>query len=259
VSPDRRPHLIRIATYNIHKGRGLDGRVRIARILRVLQEIDADIIALQEVVDMTKHRGAQGAPGDPGDPGDNEKHQARFLADELGYACRVGETRKHRLGIMSNTTLTRWKIESSRHIDLTVAGRQPRGALRTDIRIGNQLLHVFNVHLGTAVRERRAQARLIDERLLTLIDVPGQRIVLGDFNDWNHGLVTRTLSKEFHLTDLAAHLPRTRAYPALLPFLHLDHIYLDHQLKIEKACFHRNRRSLIASDHLPLVVDLSLR
>ena len=226
--PDRRPNLIRVATYNIHKGRGLDGRVRIARILRVLQEIDADIIALQEVVNMTRRRGQADAP---------EQHQARFLAEELGYTCRVGETRKHRLGIMSNATLSRWKIDGSRHIDLSVAGRHPRGALRTDIRIGDTLLHVFNVHLGTAVRERRAQAKLIDERLLKLIDVSGQRIVLGDFNDWNHGLVTSTLSKEFHLTDAFGAPAAHARYPAVLPLLHLDHIYLDHKLKIEAARF----------------------
>jgi endonuclease/exonuclease/phosphatase family metal-dependent hydrolase len=242
-----RPGAFRVATYNIHKGRGLDGRIRIERILRVLQEIDADIIALQEVMNMSE-RGKS-----------PQQHQARFLADELGFSCRVGETRRHRLGILSNVTLSRWKIESSRHIDLSVAGRQPRGALRTDIRVGRDLLHIFNVHLGTAVRERRAQALLIDERLLKVLDVSGQRIVMGDFNDWNHGLVTRTLAKEFHLTDLSAHLPRTRAYPAVLPLLHLDHIYLDHRLTIENAGFHRNRRTLMASDHLPLVVDLSLR
>ena len=234
----------RIATYNIHKGRGIDGRVRIERILRVLRDIDADVVALQEVVN---HRNRS-----------PQEHQAGFLADELGYSYEVGETRKHREGVMANVTLSRLKIEGSRDIDLSVAGRQPRGALRTDIRVGTDLLHVFNVHLGTAARERRAQARLIDERLLKAIDISGQRIVMGDFNDWNHGLVTRTLSKEFHLTDLAAHLPRTRAYPAVLPLLHLDHIYLDPQLKIEKARFERNRRSLIASDHLPLVVDVTL-
>ncbi len=235
----------RIATYNIHKGRGMDGRVRIERILRVLREIDADVVALQEVINR-RDRSPQ-------------EHQACYLADELGYSFSVGETRNHRLGVMANVTLSRWKVESSRHIDLSVAGRQPRGALRTDIRVGDDLLHVFNVHLGTAVRERRAQARLIDERLLKVLDVPGQRVVMGDFNDWNHGLVTRMLSKEFHLTDLAEHVPRTRAYPAGLPLLHLDHIYLDHRLKIEQARFHRNRLSLIASDHLPLVVDVASR
>ena len=82
--------------------------------------------------------------------------------------------------------------------------------------------------------------------------------MLGDFNEWVHGMVTKTLVAEFHLTDLRAHLTRARSYPALLPLLHLDHIYFDHHLRVEKAFFHRSRRSLIASDHLPLVADLVL-
>jgi endonuclease/exonuclease/phosphatase family metal-dependent hydrolase len=115
------------------------------------------------------------------------------------------------------------------------------------------------VHLGTAVRERRQQAiRLIDRDLLRAVDISGPRIVLGDFNEWVRGLVTKTLVAEFHLTDLRAHLTRARSYPALLPMLHLDHIYFDHHLKVEKAFYHRTRRSLIASDHLPLVADLVL-
>ena len=235
----------RIATYNIHKARGIDGRTRVERILRVLREVNADIIALQEVLN---HEGRTA-----------EDHQACYLADHLGYCYSMGETRKHGEAVYGNVTLSRWKFERSNSIDLSVEGREPRGALRTDIRVGGETLHVFNVHLGTGVRERQAQARLIDQHLLQRLGVSGHRIVMGDFNDWNHGLVTRTLSREFHLTDLAEHVPRTRAYPALLPLLHLDHIYLDHELEIEKARFHRNRRSLVASDHLPLVADVTFR
>jgi endonuclease/exonuclease/phosphatase family metal-dependent hydrolase len=238
-------HTFRIATYNIHKGRGMDGRIRIGRILRVLRAVEADIVTLQEVINH--------------DDRTPEEHQACYLADELGYFYSVGETRKHRSAAYGNVTLSRWKFDTVRQVDLSVAGREPRGALRTDIHVGAELLHIFNVHLGTAVRERRTQARLIDEHLLKALDVPGHRIVMGDFNDWNHGLVTKTLSDEFHLTDLAKHLPRTRGYPALLPLVHLDHIYLDHKLKIESARFHRTRLSLMASDHLPLIAEVAFR
>ena len=233
---------IRIATYNIHKARGLDGRRRIERIAQVLDAIGADIIALQEVV---SHDGRA-----------IEDHQAAYLAGQFGYHLAIGETRKHGGGIYGNVTLSRWDFRLIRHVDLTVSGREKRGVLRTDIRIGHHLLHLFNVHLGTAIRERSRQAvRLMDTDLLNAIDISGPRIVLGDFNEWVHGRVTRTLTKEFHLTDLGAHLPRVRAYPALVPLLHLDHIYFDHHLQVEKAHFHRSRRALIASDHLPLIAD----
>src|SRR5882757_8953998 len=81
---------------------------------------------------------------------------------------------------------------------------------------------------------------------------------MGDFNEWVHVLVTRTLVAEFQFHDLRAHITSMRSYPALLPLLNLDHIYFDHHLRIEKAFFHRSRRSMMASDHLPLVADLVL-
>ncbi len=235
----------RIATYNIHKGRGLDGRIRIERIARVLEQIEADIVALQEVV---SHEGRS-----------IQDHQASYLAGCLGYRFAIGETRKHRGAAYGNVTLSRWEIRLARHVDLSVPRREERGVLRTDIAPHNRrLLHIFNVHLGTAHRERRTQAvRFVDQDLLRAVDISGPRIVLGDFNEWTHGLVTRTLTSEFHLTNLRDYIPRTRAYPSILPLLNLDHIYLDHHLRIERAFFHRNRLSLVASDHLPLVVDLA--
>jgi len=238
-------HRFRIATYNIHKCRGVDGRVHPERVARVLEELDADIVSLQEVV---SHTGAASLD-----------HQADYLAGRLGLFGAMGETRKHLGGAYGNVTLSRWDFKLVRPIDITIAGRERRAALRTDIRLGSRVLHVFNVHLGTAVRERRQQAvRLLDRDLLRALDISGPRIVLGDFNEWVRGLVTKTLVAEFHLTDLRAHLPRARSYPALAPFLHLDHIYFDHHLRIERAFFHRSRRSLFASDHLPLVADFVL-
>jgi endonuclease/exonuclease/phosphatase family metal-dependent hydrolase len=234
---------IRVATYNIHKGRGLDGRIRIERIARVLGAIDADIVALQEVV---SHEGFS-----------IEDHQASYLAERFGYSHIIGETRKHLGGVYGNVTLSRWGFEQTLHVDLSVPGREERGVLRTDIRLGPQLVHVFNAHLGTGHLERRKQAtRLVDGDLLKALDITGPRIVLGDFNEWTRGLVTRTLSGEFHRTDLRAHLPRKRAYPSGLPLLSLDHIYCDHHFRVENGHFHRSGLSLIASDHLPLVADL---
>jgi len=230
-------HRLRIATYNIHKCRGMDGRTRADRIGSVLEEVGADVLALQEVL----------------------SDQADDLAGRLSFSHAFGETRLHRGDGYGNATLSRWDFKLIRPVDVTIEGREQRAALRTDIRMGHHILHIFNVHLGTAVRERKQQAvRLMDADLLKAIDISGPRIVLGDFNEWVHGLVTRSLTAEFHLTDLRVHLKRTRSYPALLPLLHLDHIYFDHHLKVEKAHFHRSRRAMIASDHLPLVADLIL-
>jgi endonuclease/exonuclease/phosphatase family metal-dependent hydrolase len=223
----------------------LDGRVRIERIARVLSAVHADIVALQEVVSCEGS-----AP---------EDHQARYLAEQFGYYYAIGETRKYRGGAYGNVTLSRWKFERTRHADLSVFGREERGVLRTDLRVGKLLLHAFNIHLGTGHLERRKQARrLMDADLLKAIDILGPRIVLGDFNEWTWGLATRTLTNGLHLTDLRAHLRRTRSYPSGLPLLHLDHIYYDSHFQVEGARFHRSRMALMASDHLPLVADLAI-
>jgi endonuclease/exonuclease/phosphatase family metal-dependent hydrolase len=114
--------------------------------------------------------------------------------------------------------------------------------------------------LGTAYRERPLQARrLLDEEILNTQHILGPRILLGDFNEWTRGVASKLLAEHFQSADLRLHLGRTRTYPGVLPFLHLDHIYYDAALVLESAAMHRSRTALLASDHLPLVADFHLR
>src|SRR5258708_39916285 len=95
---------------------------------------------------------------------------------------------------------------------------------RVAIQFHGRVLHVYNVHLGTAILERRHQAR----RLATIVSdrhVTGPKIVLGDFNEWMRGLTTTLLSAKLKSVDLQNFLKRRRTYPGLFPILHLDHIY----------------------------------
>jgi len=244
------PRKIRVVTYNVHKCQGLDRRVRPARIAAVLRETDADIIALQEVVSVESDAA-------------REAHQARFIAEELGYEFRIGENRKHKGGAYGNVVLSRLPVEDSRNYDITWRGREPRGCLRVDVKLGgaedSPVLHLFNVHLGTAFVERRHQGRkLCSESVLRDPALTGPRVVLGDFNEWTHGLASRLLSQELRSADLRQHLRTRRTYPGALPFLHLDHVYYDHTLHLERLTLHRSRLSLVASDHLPLVADFRL-
>lgn len=233
---------IRIASYNIHKGVGLDGRTSIARIVNVLREIDADVVALQEVV---SYEGREA-----------QYHQAQFLAAELDRHFSLGETRKHLGGAYGNVTLSKWAIANAKVIDVSIPGREPRGILRTDLDIGGRALHVFNTHLGTGFFERRRQAeKLIEQKLIDRGDLEGPRVVLGDFNEWTLGRVTTALREQFREAEPQRHL--RAGYPGILPLLNLDHLYADRELRIEKVRLHRTRLSLLASDHLPLVADLT--
>ncbi len=84
----------------------------------------------------------------------------------------------------------------------------------------------------------------------------GPKIVLGDFNEWTKGLATTMLTQSLESIDLFAHLKRRRTYPGFFPILHLDHIYYQGQVDIMRVQLPRTRKTLVASDHLPLVADL---
>jgi endonuclease/exonuclease/phosphatase family metal-dependent hydrolase len=220
--------------------------VRPERIVRVLREVDADIVALQEVLSIEN--------------GKREADQARFIADHLGFEYRLGENRKLRGGAYGNLVLSRFPVIDAENFDLSVKGREERGCLRADLKIGSEaVLHVYNAHLGTAYRERPHQARrLLKEAILERSDLTGARILLGDFNEWLRGVASRLLDLHFQGTDIRFHMGRSRTYPGVLPFLHLDHIYFDDALHLETARLHRSRTALIASDHLPIVADFRM-
>ncbi|MGB7922123.1 MAG: endonuclease/exonuclease/phosphatase family protein [Pyrinomonadaceae bacterium] len=239
--------MLRIVTYNAHKCRGLDRRVRPERISRVLRELDADVIALQEVLSVEGR--------------ERERDQARFIAGELGMDYRVGENRRLGGGAYGNVILSRLPIRLTQNYDITWRGRERRGCLRVDLSVGESApLHIFNVHLGTAFIERRHQGRqLVSPEILNNEELRGARLILGDFNEWTHGLASRLLASHFQSADIRLHLSRARTYPGVLPLLHLDHIYYDSALELKSLSLHRSRTALIASDHLPLVADFVLR
>ncbi len=213
----------------------MDGRVDASRVAAVLREVGADIIALQEVLD----------------------RQAAVISGELRLPYVLGENRRYRGDAYGNAVLSRFPVCLTRNYDLSVGGREQRGCLRADLMLGGDaLLHVFNVHLGTALLERRYQGRrLVTRELLNDVEIQPPRIVLGDFNEWTRGLATRLLRTHLVSPDLRSHLRRRRTYPGMMPFLHLDHIYYDPVLHLERLSLHRTRRALVASDHLPLVGD----
>jgi endonuclease/exonuclease/phosphatase family metal-dependent hydrolase len=249
----------RIATYNIHKCRGMDMKFMPQRIISVLREIDADIICLQEVVNIPEGAGLIWL--DPVETAADVFDQAGLIARAFPeYVSAFGENRPFRNGMYGNLTLTRLPLRRWRNFDVSRRGRERRGILETELQANDGAsFHVFNVHLGTGHMERRYQGRLlVHGRILTRPDVKGPRLVIGDFNEWTRGLTTRLLRKSFQTfrPRYGQRFPRT--YPGFLPLLSLDHCFYEPPLRLEAARLWRTRTALVASDHLPLVADFRL-
>ncbi len=219
-----------VASYNIHKGEGLDRRVDIERIAEVLREVDADLVGIQEVF----------------------HPQAELLADRLGMGVAMGATRVRNNAPYGNAVLTRFSIRREVTFDLTRPAREPRGGMRLDLVIGSRLLHVFNVHFGLKVRERAEQVEALVREHILRDDLLGSRVLVGDLNEWFPGPVGRTLRH-------ALHGPRIRrTHPAPLPIFPLDRIYWDRDLHADGFHVHRSRLARVASDHLPVVARLQM-
>jgi endonuclease/exonuclease/phosphatase family metal-dependent hydrolase len=235
----------RITTYNIHKCRGLDGRVRPERIVRVLRETNSDIVALQEVVGM--------------DERERERNHVRFIAEELGLDYRIGENRRLLGGAYGNAVLSSLPIISEHNHDITWRKREPRGCLEVAVAFRGQAtqLRIYNVHLGTGFFERRNQVMRLLDILNERSDESSPRVILGDVNEWPRGLASHVLSQHFSTAEPRTRLGRVRSYPGILPLAHVDHIYYDASLVVKEIKVHRTGLALIASDHLPLVADFT--
>jgi endonuclease/exonuclease/phosphatase family metal-dependent hydrolase len=221
---------VTVASYNIHKAEGLDRRVDLARIARVLREIDADLVGIQEIY----------------------RPQAEALAAELRMGMAMGVTRHVGTTPYGNAIFTRFTVCGSHAFDLTRPPREPRGGLRLDTKVGDQELHLFNVHFGLKIRERAEQVEALVQEQVLRHDLPGSRVVIGDLNEWFPGAVGRTLRRELHGPRIR------RTHPAPLPIFPLDRIYWDRELHADSFRVHRSQLARVASDHLPVVARLRL-
>ena len=238
---------LRVATYNIHKCRGLDQRISLDRVAAVIAELDADVVAIQEILDVQT--------------GKPQFDQARGVLSALeGYHSCFGENRTLYGGPYGNMTLSRLPIRVCENYDLTWRHRERRGCLRSDIQLANgAVLHLFNVHLGTSFRERRHQGRrLLTADVLNRPEYLGPRIVVGDFNEWTRGLASKLMRDAFESIEPGKFFGYARTYPGVFPVLHLDHFYYDFHLTLTDFRIHRSRKALVASDHLPLIADFEI-
>lgn len=228
-------HTFIIATYNIHACIGADGRFDPARIAAVIREFDADIIALQEV----EHHSI------------DELDLLEYLAYQTGHEAIAGPTLFRETRHYGNALLTRLPLTSFKHIDLSVSGCEPRGAIEATFDAAGYELQVIATHLGLKPAERRWQVKqLLELKSQQEADIS---CLLGDVNEWLlWGRPLRWLHRHFNAQP---HLP---TFPTRWPIFALDRIWVSPQRYQSELFVHKSSLARQASDHLPLIAKIHI-
>jgi endonuclease/exonuclease/phosphatase family metal-dependent hydrolase len=224
-----------VATYNVHECVGTDGCRDVARVAQVIRELNADIIGLQEV--------------DAQADGVHASGQVDYLVHATSFRAVTGLMVRRHTADFGNILLTRYPVLSVRHLDLSVPGREPRGAIDAEIEVDGVPIRVVVTHLGLKQFERRFQVR----KLLDVLAVPlgHLTLVLGDINEW------LPLSPVLHgLQVRLGRSPALRTFPSSFPVFALDRIWVQPRHALVSVRVHDTALSRVASDHLPVVASI---
>ena len=226
------------ATYNIHKAVGLDRRRNPDRILAVLNEIDADVVALQEV-DRRIGRRASVLP-------------LAHIEDYTPYRAVPLNHRPDSLGWHGNALLVRRTIKLAEAAVVPLPVIEPRGAIRADLIANGRRVRVVGMHLDLSGLRRRQQLRAILAHL-GRCDHHCPTVVMGDCNEWG---TARGALSEFHAPWQV--LAPGRSFPARQPVARLDRIAISGDWAVAEAHVHHSALAARASDHLPVWARLEL-
>jgi endonuclease/exonuclease/phosphatase family metal-dependent hydrolase len=243
--------VLHVTTYNIHKGFSQFNRTLTVHELRArLRELNPDIVFLQEVQGL--HEGhAQRHPLWPGAP------QHEFLADDIWHNA-YGRNAAYGHGHHGNAILSRFPILSTRNQDVTHLRFEKRGLLHCTVQPAGwtQALHCVCSHLSLFGASRRWQMDALARDLEELIPTDAPLIIAGDFNDWRnqaHIHLAKRLDLHEAFAD-AGGLP-TRTFPAALPMMRLDRIYV-RGFTVDHTEVHRGAGWERISDHAALSAHL---
>jgi len=230
--------MIKVGSYNIQKSIGVDARRRPDRILRVIGELDCDVLALQEA---DKRFGPRESTIDPS-----------LIASETGFKAVPVAVRQSSLGWHGNAILVRKSITVLNHARLELPTLEPRGAVMCDLEAQGVRLRVAAMHLSVIAAYRKRQiASLMAQIHAHPYDLP--TVIVGDLNEWRDTARSiKMFSPHYEVTTPG------RSFPSPLPIASLDRIITSPEFSVEHSGVHRSETARIASDHLPVWAHLSL-
>lgn len=236
---------VRVLSYNIHHGRGMDDVLDLQRIGDVILQSEAELVGLQEV---DRHYGARS----------NFEDQAKWLAGYVDmhyvYAANLdldpatGRDQRRQYGV---AILSKYPIVNSNHYLLSSFGQEQRGLLEATIEVEDVHVHFYSTHLGLTPEQREAQAQEIMDITRS---TAAPKILVGDFNARSTSLEMRTLQATY--TDAFARKLWAMTSNSKFPVRRIDYILVD----AERVRFTNSKvMRTQASDHLPIVTDVKVK
>ncbi len=226
---------LKLASYNIHKAVGVDGKRDADRILRVLHEVDADVVALQEA-DRRFGSRASVLP--------------RSLLDEAHWQVVPVARRPASMGWHGNAILARRGIDIVDAAPIHLPSLEPRGAVHARLSLDGRSFDVVGTHLDLSGLLRRKQIEMVC-KTLALGDEPS--VILGDLNEWSPaGGALRAFGEMWNV------LAPGKSFPAGRPLAPLDRIVHSPHWVCREVEVHHSALASGASDHLPVVAQLEL-
>lgn len=225
-----------VATYNVHEWIGRDRIEDPLRTLKIIEELNADIIALQEVSLSTVH---------------GDRICLNDLTRITGMQAIPGPTLFKAQADYGNVLLSRYPPTSLKSLDISVKGREPRGAIISEFDLGYIRIKIIATHLGLWNYERRIQLRCLAKEMAR--NDSNLLILMGDLNEWNP--VYSFFKSRFSWFGKISKAP---TYPSRFPIFSLDQIMVRPYTAIKCIKVHKSALARDASDHLPLSAELDI-
>lgn len=242
---------IRVMTYNVHSCFGTDGRLSPERVADVIEESDADVIALQEV-DVGRRRTGM-------------VDQARMISERLEMHMQFHAAWQSQAEQYGDAIFSRYPMRLVQAGALprprTRLWRELRGALWMTVSLPGGDVQMINTHLGLGPRERMKQTEaLFSEAWLGSPACKPPLILCGDFNARPNSRVHRRCLETLRDVHRVLAVPTARkTFPTFYPMTSIDHVFLSEEFAVHHVEVLRTPLTRVASDHYPLIVELSLK
>lgn len=230
--------MLKVASYNMRKAIGTDRRRNPERVLQVLREIDADVVALQEA---DRRFGARAAVLTP-----------HLLDEHSDWRAITVAVRPASMGWHGNAILIRKSATVVACAPLHLPALEPRGAVMADVAIHGTVVRIVGMHLDLSGLWRRRQAAAV---MAQAADGANGRpiVMMGDLNEWSR--------QAGCLRDFAGHFrlaPTGPSFHARRPIARLDRIMVSPEAEVVRCGVHVSPAARVASDHLPIWAEIAL-